>query len=216
MKSWKAILEQGYFGCVLVGQDIMRNFIEAFPNEFQVAEGQRVTYLSSEYARQLIVEPIRIEGSKESRYRGASVERLLTLTAGSPYYNCTVARLVDYLNRPDVRATYITEAYVERVKEELINGTNKLGDAEFDNLITPGDVTVGSFDKAVVRGVLRDIALGSRHQRYCDRSAIRATTGHELDLILADLDLRDVIEKQGDSRYRIRVELFKEYLLFHQ
>ena len=40
MKSWKAILEQGYFGCVLVGQDIMRNFIEAFPNEFQVAEGK--------------------------------------------------------------------------------------------------------------------------------------------------------------------------------
>ena len=47
-------------------------------------------------------------------------------------------------------------------------------------------------------------------------SAIRATTGHELDWILADLYLRDVIEKQGDSRYCIRVELFKEYLLFHQ
>ena len=46
-----------------------------------------MTYLSSEYARQLIVEPIRIEASKDSRYRGVSVVCLLyALIVDSPYY----------------------------------------------------------------------------------------------------------------------------------
>jgi excisionase family DNA binding protein len=215
MKSWKAVLEREYFGCVLVGQDIMRNFIEAFPNEFQVAQSERVTYLSADYARQLIVEPIRIPDSGESRYRAASVQRIVALTAGSPYYLMLLcSRLVNYLN--DRKATFITDAHVEHVKNELIFGNNSLTEAEFDNLITPGDVTVGQYGSAVIRSVLRDIAVGSRNQTHCDRSNIKAASGADLDAILEDLERRDVVERQPGQLYRIRVELFKEWLLFHQ
>ncbi|MCL2931860.1 MAG: hypothetical protein MGG11_06125 [Trichodesmium sp. MAG_R03] len=85
MQYWKALSEKGYFGTVLVGQDYMQRFIDTFPNEFQVAEHKPVSYLEEEYARQLIVEPIHTKEG-ESRYKGKAVNRLIELTAGSPFY----------------------------------------------------------------------------------------------------------------------------------
>lgn len=67
MKSWKALLEKRYFGAVLVGQDTMPQFIANFPNEFQVAESQRISYLAEDDARCLIVNPIQIPDTNESR-----------------------------------------------------------------------------------------------------------------------------------------------------
>lgn len=215
MKSWKAMLEKGYFGSVLVGQDIMRQFIERYPNEFQVAQSERVSYLDADDAKKLMVEPIRILDTGESRYRGVALERLLSLTAGNPYYvQIFCSQLVRYMN--DKRAIYITDADIERVKEQLISGNNHLTIDKFDNLINGGDRGVDAIPDDDTLAILRCIALGSRTQQYCYRSAITADTSISQDTVLNDLIRREVVEKQGASNYRIRVELFKEWLLVHQ
>lgn len=215
MKSWKALLEKRYFGAILVGQDTMPQFITRFPNEFQVAESQRVSYLAEDDACRLIVDPIRIPGTKESRYKGDAVNRLLNLTAGSPYYiQIFCNRLVEYMNCK--KAIYVTDADIERVKENLISGHNSLEDAVFDNLISAGDTNIDDISKEDALAVLYDIANGSRIQQYCDRSAITAHTSVPIDKILDDLVRREVVEKQRTSLFRIRVGLFKEWLLAHQ
>lgn len=214
MQFWKALLEKGYFGVVLIGQDYMPRFINSFPNDFQIAENQRVSYLEKEYARNLIVNPILTEEQK-SRYRGEAVNRLIKLTAGSPYYiQIFCNRLVNYMNRKKI--IYVTDADIERVKEELISGHNSLDSAVFDNLTSAGDENTDNISKEDAEAVLRDIANGSRLQPYCDHSSITADTSASIDDVLKDLETREVIEKQGTSGFRIKVGLFKEWLLAHQ
>lgn len=214
MKSWKAMLEKRYFGVVLVGQDTMPQFIQQFPNDFQVAESQRISYLASIDAQRLIVDPIRISETKESRYKGNAVNRLIELTSGSPYYiQIFCNRLVNYMNRK--QAVYVTDADIERVKDELISGHNSVEGAVFDNLTSAGDSSSDSIPKEDAEAVLRAIAFGSRNQTYCDRTTINLSTTMTVDQILDDLVRREVIEKQKSS-YRIKVDLFKEWLLAYQ
>jgi tetratricopeptide (TPR) repeat protein len=215
MKSWKALLEKRHFGAVLVGQDTMPQFIAHCPNEFQVAESQRISYLADDDARCLIIDPIRIFDTNESRYKGDAVNLLLKLTAGSPYYiQIFCNRLVEYMNRK--KAIYVTDADIETVKETLISGHNSLDDSVFDNLISAGDSSIDDISREDALFVLRDIAQGSRIQSHCDRSAINYQTSKSIDQILENLVRREVIEKQGTSLYKIKVSLFKEWLLAHQ
>ena len=214
MRFWKALLERGYFSAVLVGQDSMPRFIDEFPNEFQVSQPERVTYLAEEDARRLIVEPIQIPETGESRYRGRAVERLLQLTSGSPYYiQIFCNRLVEYMNRN--KAIYVTDADIERVKQDLLRGQNALQPGQFDNLFSSGDEYTNTISVADARAVLSQIAQHTRHQDYCEASLIQAHTSKPLDEILEDLVRREVLEQQADT-YRIRVGLFKEWLLESQ
>ncbi|GAB4175960.1 MAG: hypothetical protein Fur006_06670 [Coleofasciculaceae cyanobacterium] len=215
MKYWKALLQQGYFGSVLVGQDVMRQFISRFPNEFQVAQSERVSYLAPDDARKLIINPICIPETDESRYKGAAVDRLMELTAGSPFYiQIFCNRLVDYMNNK--KLVRVTDAHIEQVKEELLKGTNSLTPDKFDNLISANDDVTNSIPQVDALAVLRNIAFGSRTQTWCDRSAITAITSVPLDDVLEDLVSRDVLEKQSNSLFRIRVGLFKDWLLANQ
>lgn len=214
MRFWKALLERGYFSAVLVGQDSMPRFIEEFPNEFQVSQPERVTYLTEEDARHLIIEPIQIPETNESRYRGRAVERLLQLTANSPYYiQIFCNRLVEYMNRN--KAIYVTDADIERVKQDLLRGENALNDGQFDNLLSSADEHTNAISVADARAVLSQIAQHTRHQDYCEASRIQAHTSKPLTEILEDLVRREVLEKQSET-YRIRVGLFKEWLLESQ
>ena len=216
MQFWKALLQQGYFGSILVGQDVMRQFIARFPNEFQVAQTERVSYLAPDDARQLIINPILIPEIDESRYKGNAVKRLMELTAGSPFYiQIFCNRLVEYMNRK--KLVRVTEAHIEQVKEELIKGNNSLTLDKFDNLISASDDVTDPISKTDVLAVLRDIAIGSRSQRYCEPSAITAVTSIPVETIISDLIDREVVEKkEGSSLFRIRVGLFKEWLITHQ
>jgi hypothetical protein len=216
MQSWKALLEKGYFGTVLVGQDYMQRFIDTFPNEFQVADHKRVSYLEEEYARQLIVEPIRTKEG-ESRYKGKAVNRLIELTAGSPFYiQIFCSHLVEYMNRKKVN--YVTDADIEKVKGDLISGNNSLDRAKFDNLTAAGDDNTDNISKNDAETVLRDIANGSRrYQSWCHPSEITSnTTKSSIDDVLEDLVTRKVIEKDVRFGFRIKVGLFKEWLLENQ
>jgi hypothetical protein len=114
------------------------------------------------------------------------------------------------------KAIYVTDADIETVKETLIGGHNSLDDSVFDNLISAGDSSIDNISREDALSVLRDIAQGSRIQSHCDRSAINFQTSKPIDQILDNLVGREVIEKQGTSLYKIKVGLFKEWLLAHQ
>jgi len=215
MKNWKALLQDNFFNAVLVGPDVMPKFKQRFPNEFGTTQDERVTYLRREDAIRLIDEPIRIGGRfGESRYRERAIERILELTAGSPFYiQILCNRLVEYMNRK--RASLVTEADVEQVRDELIRGVNALGIDKFDNLINSGDKSQEAISDEDTLKVLIAIAENSQ-TGPCSRSNIACETSISVDEILEDLVRRDVIERERGQYYSIRVGLFREWLLAHR
>ncbi len=215
MKNWKALLQENYFNAVLVGQDVMPKFKQRFPNEFGTTQDERVTYLRREDASRLIDEPIRIGGRYgESRYRERAIDRILDLTAGSPFYiQILCNRLVEYMNRK--RAGLVTEADVEQVKDELVRGVNALGLDKFDNLINSGDTSEGAISDEDALKVLMAIAINSK-TGPCSRNSITCETHTPVDVILDDLVKRDVVERERGQYFSIRVGLFKEWLIAHQ
>ncbi len=212
MQSWKAFLQANYFHTVLVGQDVMPKFKARFPNEFGTTQDERVTYLKPDDARRLIDEPIRIGGRQgDSRYREQAIERILDLTAGSPFYIQIICnRLVEYMNVK--HAGLVTEADVDQVKNELIRDVNALGLDKFDNLINSGDTSPDAITDEDVIKVLKIIADNSSKTDPCPRDKIVCQTGSPIDTILDDLEKRDVV-KRRDQSYQIQVGLFREWLI---
>ena len=212
MQNWKAMLQANYFNVVLVGQDVMPKFKARFPNEFGTTQDERVTYLKPEDARRLIDEPMRI-GSRQgdSRYREKAIERILDLTAGSPFYIQIICnRLVEYMNVK--HAGLVTEADVEQVKNELIRDVNALGLDKFDNLINSGDTSTDAISDEDALKVLKAIADNSSKTDLCHRERIVCEASSPMDTILDDLEKREVVERREQS-YQIRVGLFKEWLV---
>jgi len=215
MKNWKALLQENYFSAILAGQDVMPKFKQRFPNEFGTTQDERVTYLKSEDAIRLIDEPIRIGGRHgESRYRERAIKRILDLTAGSPFYiQIFCNRLVEYMNRK--HAGLVTEADVEQMKNELIQGVNALSLDKFDNLIDSGDTSEDAISDEDTLKVLKTIALNSK-SGPCHRNSITCETDSPIDVILDDLVKRDVLRREREHYYQIRVGLFREWLLANQ
>ena len=214
MKSWKALLQENCFSAVLVGQDVVTKFKQSFPNEFGTTQDERITYLRAEDAKKLIDEPIRIGGSQgTSRYRERAIERILDLTAGSPFYIQIICnRLVEYMNRK--RVSLVTDSDVEQVKEELIRDVNALEVDKFDNLINSGDASENAISDEDICRVLTCIAVNSQ-TGSCHRTSIDCETSCPIDTILQDLEQRDVVARERTHYYRIRVGLFKEWLVAH-
>ncbi len=215
MKNWKALLQENYFSVVLAGQDVMPKFKQRFPNEFGTTQDERVSYLKREDAKRLIDEPIRIGGRDgESRYRERAIDRIIELTAGSPFYIQIICdRLVRYMNHK--RASLITEADVEQVKNELIRGVNALGLDKFDNLVNSGDTSDDAISDDDALNVLKAIAVNST-TGPCNRNSIACETQKSIDEILDDLVNREVIERERGRYYRIRVGLFRDWLITHR
>src|SRR5579883_179392 len=214
MKIWKALLQRNYFSAVLVGQDVMVKFKKRFPNEFGTSQDVRVNYLKYQDAVRLIDDPLRIGGkSGESRFREKAIDRIFDLSAGSPFYIQIICnQLVEYMNRKHARL--VTDADVEQVKNELVRGDNRLDEDAFDNLLSSGDKSSDAISVEDAKKVLVAIAANTR-LGSCDReSIVSAVSGTRapVEAILADLAERDVIEVEK-RRYRIRVGLFKEWLL---
>lgn len=211
MKNWKAILQENFFSAILAGQDVMPKFKQKFPNEFGTTQDERITYLKREDAEKLIDEPIRIGGKNgESRYRGKAIQRIIELTAGSPFYiQILCSRLVEYMNRK--KANLITEADVEEIKNELISGVNSLTIDKFDNLINSGDTSEDAISDDDTLNVLKAIAKNSRNG-LCHRDYINCQTSKPIHVILDDLVKRDVISCEQEHYYSIKVKLFEEWL----
>jgi tetratricopeptide (TPR) repeat protein len=212
MKSWKALMERDFFSVVLAGQDVMPRFKQEFGNEFGIFQDERVSYLQREEAEKLIVDPIRIGGrSGESRYREQAVQRILELTAGSPFYiQILCNRLVEYMNRK--RAALVTDADVEHVKDELVKGVNCLGLDKFENLVNSGDTSSDAIPDEDALSVLTHLA----HQgagAFRGGGGPSELQGRDVSRILDDLVNREVLRRERNGEYTIRVGLFREWLV---
>ncbi|MBO0786611.1 MAG: ATP-binding protein, partial [Actinobacteria bacterium] len=201
MRQWKSLLESRTFDAVLVGQDTMPRFKEAYPNEFGVTHDERISYLSGDEARALAENPIMMGG--ESRYKGASLDRLLSLTAGSAFYlQIFCDRLVQHLNRN--RLVFITESVVGDVLGHLTTGPSALSIDKFDPLITAAGESVALAPKERYLALLTRVALNplitSQDVAADDAALVR------------DLFAREVLERDAAGRLRIRVGLFAEWL----
>jgi hypothetical protein len=201
MRQWKSLLESRTFDAVLIGQDTMPRFKEAYPNEFGVTHDERISYLSAEEARALAEEPIMISGG--SRYKGASLDRLISLTAGSPFYlQIFCDRLVQHLNRN--RLAFITESVIGDVLAQLTTGPSALPLDKFDPLITAAGESVALGPKEKYLALLTSVALKP--------SITAREVGQEDALLVRDLFAREVLDQDANGRLRIRVGLFAEWL----
>ena len=207
MKAWKSVIEKRYFASVLVGQDIMPNFKERFPNEFGVTEDERLTYLDEASAGALVQDHIGTE-----RFVGRAVNRILDLTACSPYYTMMFcSRLVDYMN--ETRSVKVTEADIRLVKEEMLRGDRRLTKDKFDNLLSAGDSGLDSgIEPDDSYRVCLSIARHSEREVWCSRTLIPDFDQRVLDGLLQDLETRTVVDRKADG-YRLRVGLFRDWLL---
>jgi hypothetical protein len=201
MRQWKSLLESRTFDAVLVGQDTMPRFKEAYPNEFGVTHDERISYLSAAEARALAENPIMM--GSESRYKGASLDRLIGLTAGSAFYlQIFCDRLVQHLNRN--RLAFITESVVGDVLGQLTTGPAALPMDKFDPLITAAGESVALAPKERYLALLTRVALNP--------SISSQDVGAEDASLVRDLFAREVLERDASGRLRIRVGLFAEWL----
>ena len=201
MRQWKSLLESRTFDAVLVGQDTMPRFKEAYPNEFGVTHDQRISYLSAGEARALAENPIMMAG--ESRYKGASLDRLIGLTAGSAFYlQIFCDRLVQHLNRN--RFAFITESVVGDVLGQLTTGPSALPLDKFDPLITAAGESVALAPKDRYLKLLTHVALNP--------STTSQEVGSQDAPLVRDLFAREVLERDASGRLSIRVGLFAEWL----
>lgn len=231
MMQWKAITqdEKAQFSAVLVGQDV----VPAFKNEpyarnaFGVITDIRLSYLEEEDARDLIVKPILIDGA--SRYSDKAVELIMDYTACNPYYiQIFCAYLVNFMNEKHYNS--VTEADVLDVASELISGVKALDKAKFENLLSSGetddeDDREGTFvDDAIkaytddqVESVLKAVARASSTKVWAPRAGIVTSLDPDMEQgILDQLYDRDVLDRKDDKLYyRIKVRLYKEWLLKH-
>ena len=95
------------------------------------------------------------------------------------------------------KAIWLTDAYIEHVKDELIKGHNSLTLAHFNNLINAGYDGPNAIPDEDIRAVLRSVATGCRTQTFCYRSAIVCNTTVDIDRILDDLVLHEVFREKG-------------------
>nr|VFK30909.1 MAG: hypothetical protein BECKMB1821G_GA0114241_10736 [Candidatus Kentron sp. MB] len=207
MRIWKAMLQMELLSAVIVGQDSMPKFKQAFPNEFGVTHDERISYFTALEAQQLAEEPILLNG--QTRYRGRAMERLLALTAGSPFYmQIFCDRLVQYLNIR--RAPFITEADVELVAQALTSGDDKLPMERFDPLITAAGESVAEASRDSYLELLATIAEHSDRHVGARPPDLPDITNRER--LLRDMEEREVLTTDAEGRVAIRVQLFAEWL----
>ena len=194
MDKWKAMSEQNLFKSALIGQDNMPEFISAYPNQFQVTEPVRVSYLKREYAKDLIVKPILLNG--KSRYREDSDKKIADWFNGQPYYIQTYCKkLVDYLNFKKDKS--IAMAVAEKVKKDLFGEADKM--QLFDNLVDKDDKDSWNILKKIAKSDVDDVPL--------DLSALSDSEKTALNKLV----VRDVVNEKQD-RYQIKIPFFREWI----
>nr|VFK16649.1 MAG: Tetratricopeptide repeat-containing protein [Candidatus Kentron sp. LPFa] len=207
MRTWKAMLQMQLFSAVIVGQDSMPKFKQAFPNEFGVTHDERISYFTAAEAQQLAEVPILLNG--QSRYRGRAMERILALTAGSPFYiQIFCNRLVRYLN--EKKAPFITEADVELVSQMLTSGDDKLPMERFDPLITAAGESVAEASREDYLALLA--AIAGHSDRYAGARQPDLPDIADREKLLRDMEEREVLTTDAEGRVSIRVQLFAEWL----
>lgn len=217
MQNWKAFIEDGGFSVVVSGQDTMKQFMFEFQNEFGMFKPERLTYLDIEAAKELINEPIWDKTNNRSRYTRDSIDKIISLTACSPFYIQIVCNeLVRFMNAK--KKPVLTPRDVEDVVISLCKGPNSLTlEMDFDNLLSAGDKQLDKIKPDEAFAILMEIAKLTKTLNFARREDITVYSPIKDDEIIKDLMERAVIEEENlvSNRYKIKVQLFKDWLNFN-
>ena len=213
MKFWKAFMQTHNVFAVIIGQDHMMQFMsdQRFTNDFGIMELLKVSYLSKDDAQQLMDEPILYEtesGEKISRYKKGALDRLYELTSGSAFLIGKIcAGLVEYLN--DTHSTFITRAHIDDYIKKMLPTFDEINfDPQYRDLSEIGENST-IIDKNKM--ILRRIAEFSNRKEYTPVEAV--VRSNEDKMILDKLEQRDVVIISNGDRCKIKVALYKEWLI---
>lgn len=216
MQNWKAFIEDGGFSVVVSGQDTMKQFMLEFQNEFGMFMPERLTYLNTEAAKELIDEPIWDKTNNRSRYTRDSIDKIINLTACSPFYIQIICNeLVRFMNAK--KKPVLTPRDVEDVVISLCKGQNSLTEFDFENLLSAGDKQLDQIKPDEAFAILMEIAKLTKTLNFARREDITVYSPVKDDEIIKDLMERAVIEDESvvSNRYKIKVQLFKDWLNFN-
>ncbi len=212
MFRWKVMQKRGLFAAILIGQDILRDFVRQCksPNPFEVLEKERLGYLNPDEARRLIVDRIKeaMDKEEEKIFVGNAVSRILYYSASSAYYTKWICqRLVELLN--ERKLNHITEIDVDAAVWELLRDTSEATD-KFDALFLPGlSDDVAMFQREEVQAAMDIVADEEMANPIsgCQRSTLLINGA--TDAIIQDLLDRDVIiDPKKNGYYFIKVKLY--------
>lgn len=215
MEYWKGLVESRIFSFVFAGQDSMPRFMEAFQNVFASMSPTVLTYIDETSARKLIEEPIWNHTTNTSRFSQEAVNRIVELTACSPFYIMILCSELVKWARLKKRIP-ITGPDVNTVVEKMIYNESSISRKDFDNLISCGETKLDIINHEDSLRILKEIAIKSRNIGYADYKGIGIFNHEKIENIINDLIQRQVIERCSSSRVKIKVELFKLWLLNHE
>ncbi|WP_370615695.1 AAA family ATPase [Mumia qirimensis] len=220
MRQWKSLIEARLFSALVVGQDSMPYFIDAFPNEFSVMQLERLEYLTTSETETLADRPIlRIDGS--SRFVGYALHSIPAYTDGHPFFTQILCdRVVTIAN--ERKNPSIAQHDVEEAVESLLAGRREIGMYRFDCLLTADNTGMllhgGTLEEDPTPQSLAETASRILTKIAADAGAQNAPVDRDrLDMsvfelkVYEDLLLRQVITERN-GRVHIRIVLFAEYL----
>lgn len=213
MKFWKAFIQNNGIFAIIIGQDHMMKFVEEkqFTNDFGSTDLRKVTYLPEEDAKRLMYEPIMLtksNGEKVSRYKEGALDRLYELTAGSAFLIMNLcAGLVDYLNQ--THSVFITRAHVDDYLKKNLSSFEeaRFFEPQYD------DKSNAYNDETIMENkrILHKIARRSNNKEW---TPLINVIENEHDKKLIDsLEKRDVIIITNNDRCKIKVALYKEWII---
>lgn len=214
---WKALLQNNNIFAIIIGQDHMMQFVNdigispVISNDFQTTELKKVTYLSEIDAKSLMSDPILLvldNGEKESRYKEGAIERLYELTSGSAFLIMNFCgKLVNYLN--EQKSMYITRAHIDDFLKK------NLSEFEESRFFEPQYNDKSEVDNSEIiaknKEILKSIARGSYNKEWANIRLLLEEP--ENARIIDKLVERDVLVRNGEDRCKIKVALYKEWLI---
>lgn len=213
MKFWKAFIQNNGIFAIIIGQDHMMKFVneEEFSNDFGSTDLKKVNYLKEEDAKRLMDEPIRFvdnNGKLVSRYKEGALDRLYELTCGSAFLIMNIcAGLVDYLN--EIRSVYITKAHINEYLHRNLSSfeESRYFEPQYADKSELGESDIVEENKTL----LRKIAKYSEKKEWALIKHV-VTNDREKEL-LNNLSDRDVIIIENNERCKIKVALYKEWII---
>ncbi len=195
MDKWKTMVERNFFKSALIGQVNMPEFIREYPNQFQVTDLIRVSYLEKKYAEDLIVRPI-LSSNGKSRYINGAEKEIAVWFNGQPYFIQRYChKLVNYLNME--KKQFITPEIAESVKNQMLAES---GIDFFDNLVASSDAESWSVIEKIAKSDAEEVRKESLNLTDSEEKALEK---------LVD---RDVVQKKPDNKYAIKIPFFREWV----
>lgn len=217
MEFWKGLIESRFFSFVFAGQDAMPRFMDAFQNVFASMHPSELTYIEESSARELIEAPIWDKENNCSRFEPDAVNKIIELTACSPFYIMILcSELVKYARQR--RRLPIKLGDVDALVQRMNCNESSINSKDFDNLISCGESRLDLINRDDSLKVLKDLAVKSRNVEYYDINAITVFDKEKVKMIIDDLLRRGVLVPHPNlsNKVKIKVKLFKLWLLNHE